>query len=89
MKLIKIELIENCNVVTVTDGRQLQPVLLTFKKFWGGKVKMKAFPTSYGPIFRTSGRIRYFIYCDELGKELDDEISEQINNYLINLIFSK
>jgi hypothetical protein len=87
MKLIKIELIENGNIVTVTDGRQLQAVILTFKKLFSGNVEKKAFPTNYGPTFRNSGRIRYFFYCDEWGKKLDDEISEQINNYLNNLIF--
>jgi hypothetical protein len=89
MKLIKIELIEGSQVATTDDGRTLQPVILKFRKFWGNKIEIKAYPTMYGPIFQRSGVIRYFIYCDEFGKEFDHEICKRINNYLINIKFSK
>ena len=82
MKLIKITP-EVTGSVIRCDDIKLLPVTLTFKKFWSGKeIEIKAYPTNYGPTYG-SGKIRYFMYVNELGAEFDDDICQQINNVMM------
>lgn len=82
MKIISIEINKESSLMKVGE-RKLQGVILKTKNWIGNIKEMKAFPTNYGPTYG-SERILYFCFADENGIELEDNISKQINNFLLN-----
>ena len=83
MKLIKIEPDVNAKAMIFGSGKKLLPVTLTYKKFWSEKeVHIKAFPTSYGPVFDGTNNINYYMFVNELGEELSHDTSAKINRFL-------
>ena len=85
MKIVKIEIVDGIGLIT-GHGHKLFPVKLTLRNWLGKEKEIKAFPTNIGPTFG-GPNILYFYYCDETGKRLKDEYSEQINNYIKVLYF--
>lgn len=83
MRITSIELNTESSLMTI-GGRKLQGVILTTKNWFGATKKIKAFPTNYGTTGRNGNNILYYHFADELGKELDSEISNSINNFLLN-----
>ncbi len=71
MKILKIEYIENLSVK------------LEYKKHWWSRKSsiMTAHTNFSGPTYH-SDSIKFLYYYDELGNKLDDEISEQIFNWI-------
>ena len=82
MRIESIRINEQTNVITIGD-KQLRGVIITTKSWLGKTKEIKAFPTSYG-LPGKSGRMLFYYFCDEKGKELSMDISQQINNYLLN-----
>lgn len=85
MKIINIEIQEDTKSIEFTSAhgnRTLFPVILTVKTFFGKTKTINAHPLCYGPTYG-SGTIIFYYYSDELGKELSDDISKQINNFIL------
>jgi hypothetical protein len=80
MRIASIKINPESNLMTIGD-RQLRGVILTVLGLFG-KREIKAFPTNYG-IPGTSGRMIFYYFCDEKGKELSTNVSQQINNFLL------
>ena len=81
MRIASIKINPESNVMTIGGDRQLKGVILTIVGLFG-KREMKAFPTNYG-LPGISGRILFYYFCDEKGKELSMNVSQQINNFLL------
>ena len=81
MRIISIQLNKDCQILRV-GGVSLTGVILTVKGFWGSLKTVKAFPTNHG-VASKNDVMMYYYFTDELGRELDDEISKQINAYLM------
>ena len=80
MKILKIEIVDGKSFQY--RGTKLRTVKLTVKNFWGKKKEILASPTNVGPSYG-GPHILWFYYTDTLGKKLEDEICEQINDFLI------
>lgn len=78
-KITKIEINEDCSIVT-SDKINLIGLIITTKNMFGKTKTHKVFPTRIGRIQNDNG-ILFHYFCDELGKELSNEISYQLNNY--------
>lgn len=84
MKIVKTEFKKDCkSILTSNSGKKLTAVTLTVKNWLGRKKTIDAYPTTYGPTFG-SGSILYLVFVDEHGREFDDDISKQINNWIRN-----
>ena len=82
MKIISIQIIEEKHVMSFNDGTYLLPVHVVARKWYGTKYSFDAYPTHVG-ITGKKGGFLYHYYCDELGKKLSDDISEQISSYIL------
>lgn len=84
MKIVKIEFLSGTGSLRITDANtDFFPVVLTLLNWWGKKKIIKAFPTPYCRDGYSNIPL-YFIFVDELGKELPSELSKQINNWARN-----
>jgi hypothetical protein len=81
MKIIKIEITDGKVMCFPSKNIKLPTVKLTLKSFLGKTKVITAYPTNVGPTYGAKS-ILYFYYCDEVGKNLSDEFSRQINNYV-------
>ena len=79
MKIVKIKII--ADKAFVVDGDKYPAVELTIKKLFSNKT-IKVFPSSK-VIDKHTNFLKYAVYSDELGKELKDEESMQINAFLV------
>ena len=81
MRIASIKINPESNLMTIGGDRQLRGVILTVLGLFG-KREIKAFPTNYG-IPGTTGKMIFYYFCDEKGKELSMNVSQQINNFLL------
>ena len=80
-KIISIKINPNTPVLEI-GGREVVGVIITTQS-WLGKIKtFEAYPTCRGKVSRNNGSLLYVEFVDEIGEFLDEEISQQINNYL-------
>ncbi len=83
MKITKIEIKKDSQGITLENSKKkLSPVIVTAKKRFGKEFTFNAYPTNYGPTYG-SDTIIFYYYCDENGKQLGNELSQQINNWLL------
>ena len=82
MKIIDIKLINKIDTVIELKKNTLTlyPVTITVKKWFSKPKTINCYPTNYGPTY-WGPDIVFFIYVDENGERLPDNISEQINNW--------
>lgn len=81
MKITAIHINKDCQVLKV-GGVTLTGVILTLRGFWGSETTLKAYPTNYG-FAGKNGIMVYYYFTDELGRELREDFSKQINAYLM------
>jgi len=65
----------------VENPKKLTSVVLTTKSFFGKTKTFTAHPTSYGPTYGSDSPL-FYMFVNELGKELSEDISQQICNFL-------
>ena len=82
MKIINIELNNNSRKLKFNDKVKLSAVILTVKKWYGREIKINAYPSNYGPTYGGNS-ILYFYFYNDLGEELSDNFSKQINNWFL------
>ncbi|MBS1922554.1 MAG: hypothetical protein JST71_04120 [Bacteroidetes bacterium] len=83
MRVTKIEVKKDCKKMTFGNlNQKLFPVTITAKNWLGKEKVFNAYPTNYGPTYG-SETIIFFYFSDENGKELNDDLSKQINNWLL------
>ena len=81
MKILKIEIAKDLKALKL-DKTTLYVVDLTIRNFIFFEKTIRAFPTNGGPTYGGT-QILYFEYVDKLGKNLEDSVSKQINNFLL------
>ena len=82
MKILKIEIVKDLKALKLEKSITLPVVDLTIRNFIFFKKVIRAFPTNGGPTYGGT-QILHFDYVDNLGKELEDSVSKQINNFLL------
>ena len=83
MKIISIAINPETEILEYKlDNVIIQGVILETKNWFGKTKKVKAFPTSN--VYRNykTNMIVRCCFVDELGKELDHDVEEQITNFL-------
>ena len=61
----------------------LYPIILTTKKLFCKERQLEVFPTSYGPTY-WGKNIVFFYYMDENGNQMNEKLSQQLNNFCFN-----
>jgi hypothetical protein len=72
-------------IIFTNSSKRLYPLILRvqpFPKWLFDDKEVLVYPTSYGPTFG-SGSILYYYYQDEFGKPLNDDDSQQLNNWCL------
>lgn len=83
MKIISISAIEGMAGMIFDGDMYLLPVQIIARKWYGVKYKFNAYPTHVGVVGKSGGNFLYHYYCDEFGKNLSDDVSLQICNYML------
>lgn len=79
MKIIDIKLNESCPNSLKIDTHQLFSFIIKYKKFFFLEKEMKAYPTNRY-ISSPNKNVLYFIYVDELGNRLSNNLSQQLTD---------
>lgn len=83
MKIKNIEVNNDDNAMIVKKSDRdivLYPFIITYRKWFKIK-KIKVYPTSNGVFYRGTTNLKFVYYCNEMGEELSNKLSEKLTNY--------
>lgn len=82
MKIVSIKINPNTPVVEI-GGRELTGVIITTQSWLGRINTFEAYPSTKGKVRKKDDSLLFVHFTDKLGAFLDEELSEQINNFLV------
>lgn len=80
MKIISIKINPNTPIVEV-GNRKLTGVIITTQSWFGRIDTFEAYPSTRAKVRKKDDSLLFIHFTDKLGAFLDEEISEQINNF--------